>query len=105
MKKKNFDNFIQNETDPNFREKREIDNIFNMREMDQNLERMELDINSELQKFQNGRKGNNKGVTSKKKNKVSNKEIKHMDKVMNHPEFQKDPFAAIRTHIMNSVDE
>lgn len=75
-----------------------------MNSLDQNLEAMELDIESEMQKF-NTKKDHNNGIESKQINKVVNKEIRHMDKVMSHPEFQKDPFAAIRTHLMNNINE
>lgn len=104
MKKKNFGQFIENEIDPAKKRENEIKSIFNMNGLDENLEAMELDIESEMKKF-NTKKDQNKGIQSKNINKVTNREIRHMDKVMSHPEFQKDPFAAIRTHLMNNLNE
>ncbi|KAL9183887.1 hypothetical protein ACHAXT_004743 [Thalassiosira profunda] len=41
--------------------------------------------------------------TNKSKKRVANSEISHMGLVLQHPSFQDNPFAAIQTHLKNSL--
>ncbi len=41
--------------------------------------------------------------TNKSKKAIANREISHMDLVLQHPSFNQNPFAAIQQHLRNSL--
>ena len=64
------------------------------------LNSIEMDLEKEMKKFQQKK---NNGVSSRKKNRVENKEIKNMGKIMQHDSFQNDPLGTLKMHITNNL--